>query len=60
MSEARTGERVRETRETRIAVSENLDGTGEATIATGVGFYDHLLSSCLLYTYDAADDASSV
>ena len=45
MSEARTGERVRETRETRIAVSVNLDGTGEATIATGVDFYDHLLSS---------------
>jgi len=45
MSEVRTGERIRETRETRIAVSVNLDGTGEATVATGIGFYDHLLSS---------------
>jgi len=45
MSESRRGERVRETRETRIAVSVDLDGSGEATIATGVGFYDHLLSS---------------
>lgn len=45
MSQARTGERVRETRETRISVSVNLDGTGAATVATGVGFYDHLLSS---------------
>ncbi|MEA2026295.1 MAG: imidazoleglycerol-phosphate dehydratase HisB [Chloroflexota bacterium] len=45
MSESRRGERVRETKETRIAVSVDLDGSGEATIATGVGFYDHLLSS---------------
>ena len=45
MSEARTGERVRETNETRIVVRVDLDGTGVATVATGVGFYDHLLSS---------------
>jgi imidazoleglycerol-phosphate dehydratase len=45
MSSHRRAERVRETRETRIAVSVDLDGTGEATIATGVGFYDHLLGS---------------
>jgi imidazoleglycerol-phosphate dehydratase len=45
MSQARRAERVRETRETRIAVSVDLDGSGLAGIATGVGFYDHLLSS---------------
>lgn len=45
MSEARTGERVRETKETRIAVGVNLDGSGTAAVSTGVGFYDHLLSS---------------
>ena len=45
MSEARTGERIRETKETRIVVNVDLDGTGAATVATGVGFYDHLLSS---------------
>jgi imidazoleglycerol-phosphate dehydratase len=35
----------RTTRETTVRVSLDLDGTGEATIATGVGFYDHLLTS---------------
>ena len=45
MSQPRRGERVRETRETRITVSVDLDGSGAAAIATGVGFYDHLLSS---------------
>ena len=45
MSGARRAERVRETRETRIAVSVDLDGQGTASIATGVGFYDHLLTS---------------
>ena len=45
MSENRRAERVRETRETKIVVSIDLDGTGTATIATGVGFYDHLLTS---------------
>ena len=35
----------RETRETRISVDLLLDGTGVATIASGVGFYDHLLGS---------------
>jgi imidazoleglycerol-phosphate dehydratase len=44
----RDGRRVsvrRETRETTIAISLDIDGTGVATIATGVGFYDHLLGS---------------
>ena len=37
--------RARDPRETRIAVSVDLDGSGAASIATGVGFYDHLLTS---------------
>jgi imidazoleglycerol-phosphate dehydratase len=43
--EARRAERVRETRETRVRVAVDLDGRGQATIATGIGFYDHLLTS---------------
>ena len=35
----------RTTRETRVEVSLELDGTGEAVVATGVGFFDHLLTS---------------
>jgi imidazoleglycerol-phosphate dehydratase len=36
---------IRRTRETDITVELAIDGTGRANIATGVGFYDHLLSS---------------
>ena len=34
----------RRTNETDISLSLNLDGTGQHTIATGVGFLDHLLT----------------
>jgi imidazoleglycerol-phosphate dehydratase len=40
MREARI---TRMTTETEIAVSVNLDGTGVAEVATGVGFFDHML-----------------
>jgi imidazoleglycerol-phosphate dehydratase len=35
----------RQTRETDVTVALALDGTGIADVETGVGFYDHLLSS---------------
>jgi imidazoleglycerol-phosphate dehydratase len=39
----RRGKEERETKETRVSVEVNLDGTGQADIATGVGMLDHLL-----------------
>jgi imidazoleglycerol-phosphate dehydratase len=41
----RQASRSRETRETRVTVDLDLDGFGQATVTTGVGFFDHLLSS---------------
>ena len=43
MTVERKAEVVRNTNETQIRVALNLDGTGSASLATGIGFFDHML-----------------
>jgi imidazoleglycerol-phosphate dehydratase len=40
---ARKAEIVRETKETKIRLSLDLDGSGEGEIDTGIGFFNHML-----------------
>lgn len=41
----RTAVQERRTSESVVRVALNLDGTGESSINTGVGFYDHMLTA---------------
>lgn len=41
----RTGRAERGTSESKVVVEVDLDGTGRSTISTGIGFYDHMLTS---------------
>ena len=44
MSAPRTARIERVTKESSVLVEIDLDGTGRTDVATGVGFYDHMLS----------------
>lgn len=41
----RTATSSRATKETKVEVTIDLDGSGTASVTTGVGFFDHLLTS---------------
>jgi imidazoleglycerol-phosphate dehydratase len=43
MSHHRQAEVTRNTAETQITARVDLDGTGQAKLATGIGFFDHML-----------------
>jgi imidazoleglycerol-phosphate dehydratase len=45
MQQARTAHIERTTRESRVEILLNLDGSGRADIGTGIGFLDHMLDS---------------
>lgn len=40
----RTAKIKRETAETQISLTLNVDGTGDSKISTGIGFFDHMLT----------------
>ena len=49
----RKSEVKRETQETEIICSVNLDGTGSSQIQTGIGFFNHMLE---LFSYHSLID----
>jgi imidazoleglycerol-phosphate dehydratase len=42
---SRTAALDRQTKESKVHVEVDLDGSGRADVSTGVGFYDHMLTS---------------
>jgi len=45
MSDSRVAAVSRETSETTIEVTLDIDGDGDATVDTGIGFFDHMLTA---------------
>ena len=48
---ARTATIVRETSESKVELSLNLDGTGKTDIDTSVPFYNHMMTAPVSYTH---------
>ena len=47
----RTAESKRQTKETDVAISLNLDGQGKTDIASGIPFFDHMLTLLAVHGY---------
>ena len=46
----RLGTVKRETKETQIIISVDLDGSGGNRISTGIGFFDHMLTALAVHS----------
>ena len=60
LTPARRAEIARKTAETDIRVAIDLDGTGRAAVATGVGFLDHMLTALSRHSMIDMDIAATV
>jgi imidazoleglycerol-phosphate dehydratase len=50
MIESRTAMLERQTSESKVRVSLDLDGSGRSQISTGVGFFDHMLTAFAVHS----------
>ncbi|HUK22195.1 MAG TPA: imidazoleglycerol-phosphate dehydratase HisB [Gemmatimonadales bacterium] len=56
---SRRGEAHRKTKETDVRVSIDLDGSGQSTVNTGIGFFDHMLQALAWHAYYDLDVTAS-
>ena len=59
MSAARTASLERQTSESKVFLTLDLDGTGRSQISTGVGFFDHMLTAFARHSLIDLDIESS-